>query len=103
MTFLDCDNCTYIPNIFVPDQNSNNNIFTAFIGCDARILEYELIVFTRWGEKVYISNDETESWDGKFNNQPCPEGVYLWKLFYSYEINETTFTSQEIGDLTLFR
>ena len=103
VTFLDCDNCTYIPNIIAPDQNSNNNRFTAFIGCDAKILEYELNVFTRWGEKVYTSNDETESWDGKFNNQLCPEGVYLWKLFYSYELNETIFTSQEIGDLTLFR
>ena len=103
VTFLDCDNCIYIPNIFAPDQISIDSKFTALIGCNTRILEYELIVFNRWGEKVYTSNDETESWDGRFNNHPCPEGVYVWKLSYSYEINQSTFHSKETGDLTLFR
>ena len=44
--------------------------------------EFELIVYNRWGEQLFISQDISTGWDG--NNQETgkklPEGPYVYSL-----------------------
>ena len=66
----------------------------------ANITEFNLQIFNRWGQMVFSSKDILEGWDGKLNGEVCPEGEYVWVIFY--EDNKKTKTSNK-GLITLLR
>ena len=35
-------------------------------------------IFNRWGQLVFETDDINEGWDGRFNGDIAPEGVYVW-------------------------
>jgi gliding motility-associated-like protein len=69
----------YVPNTFTPDGDEHNNEFRPILG---NIREFEMLVFNRWGEIVYEMTSVDDYWDGTFNNLPCQDGTYVWKLTY---------------------
>ncbi len=48
------------------------------------INQHTMIVFNRWGEKVWESNDFVTGWDGKQNGRNVAEGTYFWILEVAY-------------------
>jgi gliding motility-associated-like protein len=48
-----------------------------------RIKKIEFTVFDRWGEILFNTTDLNFAWDGTYNGQPLPMGVYSYKLMYS--------------------
>ncbi len=50
--------------------------------CFPDITEYELHVFNRWGQEVFVSNDIFIEWDGKYQDQIAPTESYLWVAKY---------------------
>lgn len=71
-----CRMIIFIPNAFYPD-----GINTVFKVYGQSIKQIELEIFSRWGELIYKSKggDET-SWNGKFHNDLCPDGVYYYSI-----------------------
>ena len=67
------------PNIFTPNGDSDNDVF--WISAED-VTDYQLKIYNRWGEMVFMAATETEVWDGTFNNQKAPEGTYTWQLSY---------------------
>jgi PKD repeat protein len=60
--------------------------------------EYNLVIYSRWGELLYESFDLYKGWDGYFNNANlAPQGVYVYKAWVTY-----TDGRQEVkvGDVT---
>jgi len=55
----------FIPNAFSPDGNGNNDYFQ---GYGNGILEYEMMIFDRWGKLIYKTKDYNLPWDGGANN-----------------------------------
>jgi hypothetical protein len=43
-----------------------------------------MMVFNRWGVKVWESSDFTSGWDGKQNGNYVSEGSYFWVLEIYY-------------------
>ena len=41
---------------------------------------FELIVFNRWGEIVWKTNEVTAEWDGTYKGVLVSDGVYTWNL-----------------------
>jgi gliding motility-associated-like protein len=39
-----------------------------------------LMIFDRWGEKVFESTDQNNGWDGRFKNKPLDPDVYVYHL-----------------------
>ena len=59
------DNIVYLPNTFSPaNENGDNQTLQVF---GSNIVEINLVIFDRWGEKVYESTDASEAirTDGK--------------------------------------
>lgn len=56
----------YIPNSFTPNGNGRNDKFQ---GYGYGILEYEMIIFDRWGNELYNTKNYNEPWDGKVKNR----------------------------------
>jgi len=73
------DGAIYLPNTFTPDGDGVNDIFYAF-GKD--IVEFEMYIFNRWGEKLFYSNDMSIGWDGTVNGNLSQTGTYVWKVTY---------------------
>jgi|GEM_PF-279802 len=75
------DGCTiqapqlYTPNAFTPDGKNPVflpvNIFTNING-------FYFVVFNRWGQKVFESNDSRTGWNGQFNGTVAAEGTYAY-------------------------
>ncbi|MCW5907907.1 MAG: PKD domain-containing protein [Chitinophagales bacterium] len=63
----------YIPNVFTPNGDGNNDLFHIFAQEGVEVLEFQ--VFNRWGEKVH---DNLSPWNGTYKGQPCPPGVYVY-------------------------
>ncbi|HNY03966.1 MAG TPA: gliding motility-associated C-terminal domain-containing protein [Bacteroidales bacterium] len=90
----------FIPNAFTPNGDGLNDEFHILGLPPENITQYNLQVFNRWGQKVFETKDILEGWDGKLNGEYCPEGVYLWVVFY--EDNTKTRTGNK-GTITLVR
>ena len=70
----------YAPNAFTPDGDELNETFIPQLGCSD---DFEFWVMNRWGEVIFYSNDINVGWDGTYNKQRCPLGVYTWKARYN--------------------
>lgn len=73
-----CKPTLWIPNAFVPA--GVNNVFQ----CKGiNIKDFSMTIYNRWGEKVFISNNIDQGWNGDFKNQVCQAGVYVYIVSYS--------------------
>ena len=59
-----------------------------------------VLIFNRWGQEIFESNHINDEWDGTFNGEPVPEGVYVW-VAEATSNNGREFT--ERGTVTLIR
>ena len=87
----------FVPNTFTPNGDGDNDFFYPK---GANIREYNMIIFNRWGELVYESNDFDNKWDGTFNGKPCPDGTYVWRIRYS---DERQINFEKMGHVNLLR
>ncbi len=88
----------YFPNIFTPDEESNN-----LFGCHTSfdVEEFELTIFNRWGLQLWSTTDISQSWDGRrADGSPCPQGAYVYR--YYLRATDGTFDNG-IGTVTLLR
>lgn len=70
---------TYVPNTFTPDGDEFNQRWKITIeGID--IYDFNLLVFNRWGEVVWESNDPSIAWDATYKGQRVPTGSYTWVI-----------------------
>lgn len=78
--YIGLPNEIFIPQVFSPDHEGpvENNYFT--VVSKQQLSNYSIEIFTRWGEKVYMSNDINDAWDGKFNGQYCLPGTYVFVI-----------------------
>jgi gliding motility-associated-like protein len=57
-------------------------------------------IYNRWGSLIYETNNINPGWDGTFNGDSCPDGVYF------YIIDATGFSKKTYhlhGTVTLLR
>lgn len=67
----------YVPNAFTPNGDGRNEIFIPVM---RGVKLYELSVFDRWGELVFLTNDQLAGWDGTFKGETCKMDTYVWKI-----------------------
>jgi gliding motility-associated-like protein len=69
----------YAPNSFTPDGDEHNQQWGIYIeGIDT--YHFNLLIFNRWGEVIWESNDPKATWDGTYNGQVVKEGTYIWRV-----------------------
>ena len=85
------------PDFFSPDSDGRNDRFRLFY--NGTITDYTMIVYDRWGQKVFTSDDPQEGWDGTKDGTPQPADVYL----YLAKFRQDGIELQEDGEVTLVR
>lgn len=74
----------YIPSGFSPDDDGVNDYFS---GKGVFIKDFEMLIFDRWGNLIFRSDNINKPWDGKANN-----GSEIAKPdVYVYSFNVTDF------------
>lgn len=92
----------YVPNSFTPSNGDNmhNSFEISIFSKDG--VEFAFEVYNRFGERIFISNDETDTWDGSYKNGiQVPAGVYIYTLTV-----KSLFTGRSInrkGTITILR
>ncbi|MCH2233914.1 MAG: gliding motility-associated C-terminal domain-containing protein, partial [Crocinitomicaceae bacterium] len=89
------------PNVFTPDGDGVNDVFT-FNDKQTAIIEFECIIFDRWGLEIVTLTDVTQSWDGTTEGgKKVADGVYFYK-YTARSTNDTVFEGQgsvtKLGD-----
>ncbi len=74
----------FLPNAFTPNNDTKNDVFQG-VGTLADLLDYEMIIWDRWGELIFQTKDPFEGWNGKKNNvgREEPNGVYVAYVRYT--------------------
>jgi len=67
----------YIPSTFTPNSDGHNEFFS---GRGTGIATYHMLIFNRWGEMLFETNDYDYQWDGSFRGQQAQLGVYVYKF-----------------------
>ena len=95
-----CPPGIFIPNAFSPNSDGINDSFEIK---GKNIIDFKLVIFDRWGEKVFQSDDIGNSWDGKYKSVNCMEGVYFWMINYKSNWKEAKPIKFLHGTVTLLR
>ncbi|MDR3680461.1 MAG: gliding motility-associated C-terminal domain-containing protein [Flavipsychrobacter sp.] len=90
-----------VPNAFTPNGDGVNDYFFPRQLLGKGITTFTLNIFDRWGVEVFQATSiNGRGWDGKFNNKPQPEGVYI----YSIDVQFTNGDQEHYqGNVTLLR
>jgi gliding motility-associated-like protein len=78
----------YIPNTFTPDGNKFNNSFLPIFTSGFDKNNYNLLIFNRWGELLFETNNASVGWDGTYGGQLAPDGVYIYHVTFREEFND---------------
>jgi gliding motility-associated-like protein len=86
-----------IPNAFSPGSQPNA-LFKIVRRGNATVKQFK--VFNRWGAEVFSTNNVDEGWNGTWNGNPQPMGVYV---FIVEAISPTGRRFYKQGNVTLIR
>ncbi len=76
----------FFPNAFSPDSPLSINREFKVIGVTGALAEYYLIIYNRWGQKLFETSDPEEGWNGTYKGEHVPAGSYIWmSTFKSFE------------------
>ncbi|WP_317899523.1 PKD domain-containing protein [Aurantibacillus circumpalustris] len=88
----------WIPNSFTPDDNGQNDVFKpSVIG----IQQYQFELFNRWGQRIFLSKNPEDGWNGYYKGLESPQGIYIWKISFKNLVSEKT--ESHVGHVTLLR
>ena len=67
-----------IPNAFTPNGDGLNDTFRPVATSDL-IRQFSMVIYNRWGQRVLVTTNPSEGWDGKY----AAAGVYVWVINYA--------------------
>ncbi|MEM1323902.1 MAG: gliding motility-associated C-terminal domain-containing protein, partial [Bacteroidota bacterium] len=100
------DQSIYIPNIFTPNEDGQNDFFTIYPGEQAAQVAL-FRVFNRWGEMVYEVRDTPiaafralPGWDGRLRGKALNPAVFTYLTIVEFQDGSRKTVK---GDVTLIR
>lgn len=90
-----------IPNAFTPNDDNVNDFFFPRQLLSRKVTRFRMQLFNRWGQEIFNTTATTgRGWDGRFNGQPQPQGVYIYLIEVTIDgIHEERYE----GNVTLIR
>lgn len=67
----------YIPNAFTPNGDDLNDVLYT---PGTNLIKYHFMIYNRWGNLVFESNDAEKGWDGTYKGEPVIDDVYNYRL-----------------------
>ncbi|MDF2455119.1 MAG: large protein [Cytophagaceae bacterium] len=95
-----CPASIYVPSGFSPNGDGLHDDLEIF---GRNFTDFSIMIFNRWGEIIFVSNDRNNRWDGKYRGEEMPIGTYPWIIHYKnvYDVSKKEHTMN--GSITLVR
>ncbi|WP_307527004.1 gliding motility-associated C-terminal domain-containing protein [Pedobacter sp. W3I1] len=92
-----CNDISF-PTAFSPNSDNVNDSFKAKEG--SRAFNFQMQIFDRRGVIIFSSNKLYDAWNGDYQGQPVPVGVYFWVASFTTQENKKIIKK---GSVTLVR
>lgn len=87
----------FVPNAFTPNNDDINTYFGAY---GNYVRDFHILIYDRWGIKVFESRDMNEHWDGTINGNLIKSDTYVYKISF---IDHRGDTKEQLGHVTMMR
>lgn len=104
--FISVESCLcpiWVPNVFTPNGDGLNDLFKPVLDCE--VYDYRLIIFNRWGQEIFQSNDIDVPWRGESPNSDffASHGVYVYLIVFNQILDGLRVPQEITGNVTLIR
>jgi gliding motility-associated-like protein len=86
----------FVPTAFSPNEDGVNDIWRV----EGPVQDIEIIIYDRWGNKVFETTDIQEGWDGTYRGKKAASGVYVYHITGTL-LDGSSFERK--GNISLFR
>jgi gliding motility-associated-like protein len=115
LTAMDANGCTdeacvpipvfdlllvFVPNAFSPNGDGVNDTFLPIFNLPW-VVDYQFMVFNRWGEQIFGTDLPGKPWKGDYLNVGSETEVYVWKLICKDQLSGERI--ERIGHVTLLK
>ena len=74
----------YLPNAISPSRSDGlNDGFSIPEKIQGQLYDFEIVIFNRWGEMVFYSNDKNFCWHGEHKGKTYYDNVFTYVIHYS--------------------
>ena len=88
-----------IPDAFSPNNDGTNDLF--FLqGWGNCMKDFNIIIYDRWGEKVFESSNANFNWDGTYKGKALDQAVFIYYV-KAQTMNNVSLDRK--GNITLIR
>lgn len=81
-----CPATIFVPNTFTPNGDGVNDFF---LPVGKSIASMRLMIFDRWGELLFETEQLDTGWDGTYQGEYVKNDMYVWRIEYKF------FTDQD--------
>jgi gliding motility-associated-like protein len=99
ITVKDCECFVRLPNAFRPSPSGVNQTFGAEVECDLN--SFKLIIYNRWGEVLFQTENPQDRWNGMYNGKMVAFGSYAWVCEYKGLYDGEQIARREQGTVTV--
>lgn len=72
----------FFPNAFSPNNDGLNDKFIP-VGNITNVTNFKLLIFNKWGQQIFETNDPEEGWNGKQNGKTLIPSTFIYKVNYN--------------------
>src|SRR3972149_6372111 len=101
---VDCSSSStgelFLPNAFSPYGDGENDVIKIYFGNMQCIKAFRLLIYNRWGEKVFETFEPVSEWDGSYRGQT--EGNFV----FAYYMKAILMNGEEVikkGNISLMK
>lgn len=76
--FIAPDYLMHIPTAFSPNNDRLNEEYKVVVS--EYLLNFSLKIYNRWGEVIFVGDNENRAWDGTYKGKKVPAGQYLYTI-----------------------
>lgn len=91
-------NALYMPNAFSPNDDGVNDVLN--LNYTGVLQSVRWVLYNRYGQKIFETNNISDYWDGTFRGQKQPLGVYV---YYAEATFPNNILLKSKGNITLVR
>lgn len=77
-----CNNYVFFPSAFSPNGDRKNDSFRPVI--TGNLLNYRMMIYTRWGQKIFESVNPDKGWNGRIGSVLQATGTYVWQAVVEF-------------------
>lgn len=100
----DCGNGIYVPNVFSPNEDGENDEFKPFFKPNSLVIDqYDLKIFNRWGNLIFQTQNIEAAWNGTSKEKTLLDATFLWIIQIKHHTKGKPEQLTLSGDVTLIR